>query len=189
MCKTTWPYGMASAKRPRDTAIAAGAVAVDWEYTTGQDVPLPSASQPAAASTSVASSHTGHRITLTPPPPAPAPAQHPPAAQSHPVAAAATPTPPAPQPPKFPYVVCIAEGIAHTTYLNPPIDGGNGNASTWMKAYRAYLQRYDYRGPIRCNRQPTRDAAQAFYDRMLAQERAQPGNGGVAPKIVVTEWK
>jgi len=74
----------------------------------------------------------------------------------------------------------MAEGDPHTKYINPPIDGGNGNNSTWMKAYRAYLDpRYHYRGNIRCNRQPTLDAAQIFYDKMLEKARELPGNGGV----------
>ncbi|HZE94253.1 MAG TPA: hypothetical protein VEZ49_06055, partial [Gemmatimonadales bacterium] len=177
---------------PRKRALAAGAVAVDWEYTPDQDAPPPYATQPAAAGAPVVSSHRGHHNTATPAPASPAPpptVTATPAATPHP-AAATTPTPAVPEPPKSPYVVCMAEGDPHTKYINPPIDGGSGNASTWMKAYRAYLQpRYDYRGPIRCVRQSTRDAAQAFYEKMLAETREPPANGRVPPKIVVTEWK
>jgi hypothetical protein len=138
--------------------------------------------------------------TATSPSAAPAPVPHPPAAQIHTVVAttapppvphpAPTPTPPAPIPPKTAFVVCVAESDLHTKYINPPIDGGSGNNATWMKSYRAYLEpRYHYRGYIRCNRQATRDGAQAFYEKMIEKTRALPGNGGVPPKIVVTEWK
>ena len=216
-CYTSWPYGYTAVKGQMDRLVAVGAVVVNWEYTPDQDAPPPNAAQPApavqSASEAAIAEHCQYirnafklqkcreqwggqsaQAAATPAPTphpatAPAPAPHPPAAQSHTVVATAAP-PPAPQPPKSPYVVCIAEHDPHTKYINPPVDGGSGNASTWMKAYRAYLQpRYQYRGPIRCNRQPTRDAAQAFYLKTLDETRAPTGNGGVAPKIVVTDWK
>lgn len=231
VCKTTWPYGMSSAKGPRDKAIAAGAVAVDWTYSPDQDVPLPSASAPPTSSASEAAiaAHCQHiandyalakcrerwggqpapatatpaptpQVTPTPAPaPASAPVSHPPAAQSHAVAATAAPptphpapasTPRTPTPPQAVFVVCSADSNPHTRYINPPIDGGTGNNESWTKDYRAYLEPlYGYRGNIRCNRQPTRDAAEAFYEKKLEQLRTKPGNGGSPPTIVVTEWK
>jgi hypothetical protein len=239
VCKTTWPYGLSSAKTPRDTAIAAGAVAVDWQYTPDQDVPLPSASQPGpaplTASEAAINAHCQHianeyalakcrerwggqptpaaaapaapahpaiapapaahpavattLVAASHQPAAPAPAPHPPAAQKQSVAVT-TPPPAAPKPPKKVYVVCSGDSSPHTKYLNPPIDGGSGDNATWTQGYRAYLEpRYGYRGNIRCNRQPTLDAAQTFYEKKLEQLRNKPGNGGALPKIVVTDWK
>jgi len=207
-CKTSWPYGHSALDEPRKRALAAGAVEVNWEYTPDQDRPPPYAATSAPASPGLAHNsgvYASPAPATTPhPAAAPAPAPHPPAAQSHTVVATAapppaprpaprpapSPTPPAPKPPKLTFVVCMAESDLRTKYINPPIDGGSGNASTWMKAYRAYLQpRYHYRGNIRCNRQPTRDGAQAFYEKMLEKTRELPGNGGEPPKIVVTEWK
>ncbi|HZF16397.1 MAG TPA: hypothetical protein VE046_10680, partial [Steroidobacteraceae bacterium] len=174
---------------PRKRALAAGAVAVDWEYTPDQDAPPPYATQPAAAGAPVVSSHARPHNAATSASVAPAPTPVATAVPAPTPIATATPAP-EPEPPKAAFVVCMAEGDPHTKYINPPIDGGNGNNSTWMKAYRAYLDpRYHYRGNIRCNRQPTLDAAQIFYDKMLEKARELPGNGGVPPKIVVTEWK
>lgn len=185
-CKTSWPYGHSALDEPRKRALAAGAVEVNWEYTPDQDAPPPYASQTAATAAPAVSSHSGHRNTDTPAPAAPAPAPHPAAAQSHPVVAPAAPVP---ERPTSPFVVCIAEHDPLTKYINPPIDGGSGNASVWMKAYRAYLEpRYHYRGPIRCVREPTRDAAQGFYEKMLAETGKATGSG-VRPKVVVTGWK
>src|SRR5882672_597463 len=110
-CKTSWPYGYIALDAPRKRALAAGAVAVDWEYTPDQDAPPPYATQPAAAGAPVVSSHRGHHNTATPAPASPAPpptVTATPAATPHP-AAATTPTPAVPEPPKSPYVVCIAE--------------------------------------------------------------------------------
>ncbi len=68
LCVTSWPYGRLSLQKPHDTAIAAGAKEVDWQYTLDQDdgsTPSPQSAAPTTPQTpaqAAAASHCQHRF-------------------------------------------------------------------------------------------------------------------------------